>query len=57
LIAQDVQKILPEAVHTQDDGTLGLQYDGLIPLLVAGIKEQQEVIKNLEARLAKVEGK
>jgi hypothetical protein len=56
LIAQDVQKILPEAVHTQDDGTLGLQYDGLIPLLVAGIKEQQEVIKNLEARLAKVEG-
>jgi len=41
LIAQDVQKVLPEAVHVGDDeqGTLGLAYTEVIPLLVAAIQE------------------
>ena len=41
LIAQDVQKVLPEAVNVQNDnqGTLGLQYTDVIPLLVAAIQE------------------
>ena len=41
LIAQDVQAVLPEAVNMQDDeqGTLGVQYTDVIPLLVAAIKE------------------
>ena len=39
LIAQDVQKVLPEAVNETFDGKLGLQYTDLIPLLVASIKE------------------
>ena len=38
LIAQDVQKVLPEAVN-EVDGILGLQYSDVIPLLVASIKE------------------
>jgi hypothetical protein len=41
LIAQDVQKVLPEAVDVGEDenGTLQLRYTDLIPLLVASIKE------------------
>lgn len=39
LIAQDVQKVLPEAVNVSPDGTLGLQYTDVIPLLVAAINE------------------
>jgi hypothetical protein len=41
LIAQDVQAVLPEAVDVADDenGTLGLAYTDVIPLLVAAIKE------------------
>lgn len=39
LIAQDVQKVLPEAVAVKDDGTLLLAYTDVIPLLVAAIKE------------------
>lgn len=39
LIAQDVQKVLPEAVSTGKDGTLYLRYDDVIPLVVAAIKE------------------
>ena len=53
LIAQDVQAVLPEAVTVDDDEqqTLGVQYTEVIPLLVAAIKEQQETITQLKARL------
>jgi hypothetical protein len=39
LIAQDVQKVLPEAVSIADDGRMWLGYTDTIPLLVAAIKE------------------
>lgn len=54
LIAQDVQKVLPEAVNVQADemGTLGLSYTDLIPLLTAAIQEQQAMIEELKTRLA-----
>lgn len=41
LIAQDVQKVLPEAVDVKNDDmkTLGVRYTELIPLLAAGINE------------------
>jgi hypothetical protein len=49
LIAQDVQKVLPEAVVTnQKNGELGLSYTEIIPLLVAAIQEQQEQINKLK---------
>jgi hypothetical protein len=57
LIAQDVQKVLPEAVDAQEDeeGTLGLRYTDLIPLLIAGFKEQQAMIDELKAKVAALE--
>jgi len=53
LIAQDVKAVLPEAVSVQGDeqGTLGLAYTDVIPLLVAALKESKERIETLEARL------
>jgi len=59
LIAQDVQKVLPEAVDAQEDedGTLGLRYTDLIPLLIAGFKEQQTIINDLKARVTALEVK
>ena len=50
LIAQDVQKVLPEAVSTDADGTLSLRYTEVIPLMVAAIQE-------LTTRLAALENK
>jgi len=61
LIAQDVQAFLPEAVSVRnknddvEDQRLGLDYQQLIPVLVAAIKEQQETITALEARIAALE--
>jgi Pectate lyase superfamily protein/Chaperone of endosialidase len=51
LIAQDVQAVLPEAVNiqNQDEGTLGMSYTDVIPLLVAAIKELKTEIEILKA--------
>jgi hypothetical protein len=57
LIAQDVQKVLPEAVSENSEGYLGLAYTDTIPLLVAAIQEQQTLINNLTTRLNALEGK
>jgi hypothetical protein len=57
LIAQDVEKVLPEAVDTSNEERWGITYTDTIPLLVAAIKEQQEIIDKLEARLAALESK
>ena len=57
LIAQDVQAVLPEAVNVQDQATgiLGMSYTDTIPLLVAAIKEQQDMITALTTRVAELE--
>ena len=59
LIAQDVQKVLPEAVDKKDDeiGTLGVRYTEVIPLLVASIKELKATIDTQAARIAALESK
>jgi hypothetical protein len=50
LIAQDVQKVLPEAVGAgeDEDQTLQLKYTEVIPLLVAAIKELKAEIDILK---------
>jgi len=58
LIAQDVQKVLPEAVSIsvrENIEYLGIAYSDTIPLLVAAIKEQQVLISTLTARVAVLE--
>ena len=57
LIAQDVQKVLPEAVDATNPDKLGIQYTEVIPLLVAAIKEQQAIINDLKARIETLEAK
>lgn len=57
LIAQDVQKVLPQAVSRQKDGLLRLSYTDVIPLLVANLKEDNARIAKLEARIAKLEAR
>lgn len=64
LIAQEVQKIFPELVKTDSSNYLYVDYIGLIPVMIEGIKEQEALIdaqndkiKELEGRLAGIEGK
>ncbi|MDT4308391.1 tail fiber domain-containing protein [Klebsiella aerogenes] len=53
LIAQDVQKVLPEAVHKIDGDYLGMNYDGVTALLVNAVKELSEKVETLESQLNK----
>ena len=55
LIAQDVQKVLPEVVDVNAEGNFGVRYSECIPLLVAAIQELSAKNDALEARLAKLE--
>jgi hypothetical protein len=46
LLAQDVQKVLPEIISEQD-GKLGMRSAELIPVLIKAIQEQQKEIESL----------
>ena len=51
LLAQEVQAAFPELVKTSNDseGTLSVNYQGMIPVLLNAIKEQQAQIDELKA--------
>ena len=49
IIAQEVQKVLPEVVGERDDGTLGVKYEQIIPLLIESIKELKSEIQSLKS--------
>ncbi len=49
-IAQEVQKLYPEAVNEAGDGTLGVAYDYFAVLAIKGIQEQQEIIHTLDMK-------
>jgi hypothetical protein len=55
LIAQDVQKVFPEAVTTSDPENLGLAYTDVIPLLVAAIKELNAKVDAQTKRITDLE--
>jgi hypothetical protein len=48
VIAQDIEKVLPEVVATKQDGTKAVKYDRIVALLIEAIKDQQEQIDELK---------
>ena len=56
VIAQEVEKVLPEVVTTRDSGYKAVKYEKMIPLLIESIKEQQEQIEELKQKVKSLEG-
>jgi hypothetical protein len=44
LLAQDVEKVFPELVHTDGMGYKAVSYDRLAPVLIEAIKEQNQLL-------------
>jgi hypothetical protein len=51
LIAQEVEKVLPELVETNSEGIKSVSYSNMVGLLIEAIKEQQVHIEELERKL------
>ena len=54
MIAQDVEKVLPQLVNGEDTKTVN--YNGLIGVLIEAVKEQQEQINTLKEEITKLKG-
>ncbi|MEO0041937.1 MAG: hypothetical protein RL329_1385 [Bacteroidota bacterium] len=53
-LAQELQKVMPEAVKENAEGFLTVNYDFVIPVLTEGIKTQQKTIETLQAELEEI---
>jgi hypothetical protein len=51
VIAQEVEEVLPEIVHTKSDGHKAVKYEKIVALLIEGMKEQQEEIDKLKKQI------
>ena len=49
VIAQDVESVLPDAVSTKPDGTKGVHYNKLIPLLIEAVKDLSKQVDDLSS--------
>jgi endosialidase-like protein len=54
LIAQEVEKVIPEIVHKSYEKYKSLDYVELVPILLQGMKEQQEMIDELKTEINKL---
>jgi hypothetical protein len=51
VIAQDVEKVLPQVVKDRENGYKGVDYGKMVGLLIEAIKDQQKQIDELRSRL------
>jgi hypothetical protein len=55
VVTQGIQEVVREIVVGDEEGTLGVAYTSLIPVLIHSI-QQQEQLEELQDRLAEPEG-
>jgi len=56
-VAQELQEVFPDLVYTLQDGTLGVDYTGLIPVMIQAIQEQRKELEALRKRIELLESR
>jgi len=56
-IAQELEEIIPEVVHTRGDGYKTVMYEKVTPILVQALKEQQAMIEELKQEIQNLKNK
>ena len=51
VIAQEIEKAFPEVVFQNPDGTKAVSYSNIVSVLIEAMKEQQNQIDELKAKL------
>ena len=51
VVAQEIQKVLPEIVTERTNGYLGVDYKRIIPLLIESIKELKQEVNDLKKKV------
>lgn len=51
LIAQELEKVIPELVDTDKEGWKSIEYAHLVPFLIEALKEQQEIIETQKVQI------
>ena len=53
VIAQEIEEVLPELVQNRENGYKAVKYDKLVSLLIEGIKELSQEVKELKEKINK----
>lgn len=56
VIAQEVEKVLPEVVSTDEEGMKSVAYGNMVALLIESVKELKGEITELKGKIAELEG-
>ncbi len=56
-IAQELKDVFPDLVYTLQDGNLGIDYIGLIPVMIQAIQEQRKELEALRKRIEMLESR
>jgi hypothetical protein len=56
VVAQEVEKVIPEVVRTREDGLKAVAYSEMVGLLIEAVKEQQTIIDDLKLEVASLKG-
>ncbi|MES2775883.1 MAG: tail fiber domain-containing protein [Bacteroidota bacterium] len=51
VLAQEVKALFPQLVKEDDKGTLSVNYQGLVPVLIQSVKEQQQEIEEMKRQI------
>jgi hypothetical protein len=54
VVAQEVERVLPEVVKEGPDGEKSVSYTEIVPVLIEAIKEQQKEIERLKMEVTEL---